>query len=57
MSVWSFLADDITHHELSFLLETPKLFFNRILIYFEHWLFYCQYEKYNETMVSSFIYT
>ena len=30
------VADDITHHELSFLLETPKLFFNRILMYFEH---------------------
>ena len=30
------VAYDITHHELSFLLETPKLFFNRILMYFEH---------------------
>ena len=30
------VADDITHQELSFLLETPKQIFSRILMYFEH---------------------
>ena len=30
------VADDNTHQELSFLLETPKQIFNRILMYFEH---------------------
>ena len=28
------VADDITHHELSFMLEKPKQVFNRILKYF-----------------------
>ena len=30
------VADDITHQGLSFLLETPKQIFNRILMYYEH---------------------
>ena len=30
------VADDITHQELSSLLETPKQIFNKILMYFEH---------------------
>ena len=30
------VADNITHQELSSLLETPKQIFNRILMYFEH---------------------
>ena len=45
------VADDITHYELSFLLETPRLIFNTNLMNFEPKYLYSLSEIYNKTSI------
>ena len=49
------VADDITHIELSFLLETTNYVFYSILMYFEHIFFRYPSVNQDETLIIQFL--